>query len=73
MERSLRWKTLFLVLLVALSAVYLVPSAIGDVSTLPSWFTRLFSKKVQLGLDLQGGLHIVYGVDLDKAVDDKAG
>jgi preprotein translocase subunit SecD len=25
-----------------------------------------------MGLDLQGGLHIVYNIDLDKAVDDKA-
>ncbi len=32
----------------------------------------MFSKKVQLGLDLQGGLYTVYGVDLDKAVEDKA-
>ena len=32
----------------------------------------LFSKKINLGLDLQGGKHIVYNIDLDKAVDDKA-
>ena len=29
-------------------------------------------KKINLGLDLQGGMHIVYSIDLDKAVDDKA-
>src|SRR5262245_46197352 len=74
MERSLRWKSLFLTILVVLSILYLVPSAVRDSSRLPAWFTdHLFSKKVQLGLDLQGGLHIVYGIDLDKAVDDKAG
>ncbi|MBI4509133.1 MAG: protein translocase subunit SecD [Deltaproteobacteria bacterium] len=73
MDRALRWKTITLAMLIILSLVYLVPSAVGDVSTLPPWFTRLFSKKVQLGLDLQGGLHTVYGVDLNKAVDDKAG
>ncbi|MBP9088885.1 MAG: protein translocase subunit SecD [Kofleriaceae bacterium] len=27
---------------------------------------------MNLGLDLQGGLHLVYSIDLDKAVDDKA-
>src|SRR5690606_17249927 len=29
-------------------------------------------KKINLGLDLQGGSHIVYSIDLDKAVDDRA-
>lgn len=72
MERALRWKTITLGILVVLSVLYLVPSAI-DVSRLPTWYTKIFSKKVQLGLDLQGGLRTVYGVDLDKAVDDKAG
>ena len=73
MDRALRWKTYTLAALILLAAVYLVPSASGDLSRLPTWFSKLFSKKVQLGLDLQGGLHIVYGLDLDKAVDDKAG
>src|SRR5262249_50939091 len=61
-----------LALLVVLSAATLAPSVLGEES-LPSWFARLFSKKVKLGLDLQGGLHIVYRVDLDKVIDDKAG
>ena len=72
MEKTLRWKTLFLIALTALSIVYLVPSAVPAGKT-PPWFAKIFKNKVQLGLDLQGGLHIVYGVDLDKAVDDKAG
>ena len=40
----------------------------------PSWFLlrHLFSKQINLGLDLQGGKHIVYNIDLDKAIDDKA-
>jgi preprotein translocase subunit SecD len=70
MDRSLRWKALFLFALTFLSVVYLVPSLGRD---LPPWYERVFSNKVELGLDLQGGLHIVYGVDLDRVVDDKAG
>lgn len=73
MDRALRLKTFTLAFLTLLSVVYLLPSLVGDVSRLPPWFTRVFSKKVQLGLDLQGGLRTVYGVDTDKAVDDKAG
>jgi preprotein translocase subunit SecD len=72
MERALRWKTIVLAALVLLSAATLAPSVVGD-EALPGWFARMFSKKVKLGLDLQGGLHIVYRVDLDKVVDDKAG
>ena len=30
-----------------------------------------FQKRIQLGLDLQGGLHLVYEVNVDKAVSDK--
>src|SRR6266498_1038602 len=70
MDRSLRWKSLFLIALVVLSVLYLLPST-GQ--KLPPWFGKVFSNKVELGLDLQGGLHIVYGVDLDRVVDDKAG
>nr|HEX4315459.1 protein translocase subunit SecD [Kofleriaceae bacterium] len=49
----------------------LLPS-FADKGTLPSWFTSLFAKKINLGLDLQGGMHIVYSIDLEKAVDDRA-
>lgn len=70
MDRSLRWKTMFLAALVIFSAVYLLPSTGAK---LPTWFSRIFSKKVQMGLDLQGGLRIVYSVNLDKVIEDRAG
>src|SRR5215475_2386005 len=72
MERALRIKTIVLLLLVLISAVYLVPTLVSE-AHVPSWFSRVFNKRVKLGLDLQGGLHIVYRVDVDKVVDDKAG
>lgn len=71
MDRSLKWRTIFLVAVTALSFLLLVPT-IAPQGTLPSWFANVFSRKLQLGLDLQGGLHIVYSIDLEKAVDDKA-
>jgi preprotein translocase subunit SecD len=71
MDRKIRWRTFWLLVLVALSVVVLVPTVVKSES-LPLWFSKVFNKKVQLGLDLQGGLHIVYSVDLDKAVDDKS-
>lgn len=33
------------------------------------WYASPPSKKVRLGLDLKGGMHLVLGVDMDKAVD----
>jgi preprotein translocase subunit SecD len=71
MERSLRWKTLFLVFLIVLSVVYLLPSVV-PAEKLPPWFAKIFSKKVKLGLDLEGGQRIVYGLALDRAIEDKA-
>ncbi|HWN67816.1 MAG TPA: protein translocase subunit SecD [Haliangium sp.] len=49
----------------------LIPTLVPSESQ-PRWFNAIFNKKIQLGLDLQGGLYIVYSIDLDKAVDDKA-
>src|SRR5262249_18081254 len=71
MERSLRIKTIVLFVLVLVAGVYLLPTFVSD-EKLPGWFTGIFDKRVKLGLDLQGGLHIVYRVDLDKVIDDKA-
>jgi len=68
MDRSLKWRFLALFGSILLCVGVLAPSFIPD--RLPSWFP--FEKKVNLGLDLQGGLHIVYSIDLDRAVDDRA-
>jgi preprotein translocase subunit SecD len=69
MDRSLKWRTVALLAGLVLCACLLAPTWPGS-SSLPSWFP--FQKKISLGLDLQGGMHIVYSIDLDKAVDDKA-
>jgi preprotein translocase subunit SecD len=68
MERSLKWRTLALIGSIVLCFCTLAPSFIPE--KLPTWFP--WEKKINLGLDLQGGLHIVYSIDLDRAVDDKA-
>src|SRR5688500_8334780 len=71
MDRSLKWRTIFLVAVTVFSLLMLIPT-VTPPGQLPSWFARAFNQRIQLGLDLQGGLHIVYSIDLDKAVDDKA-
>src|SRR3954449_13480837 len=69
MDRSLKWRTLGLLFGLLLCGGLLAPTWPGRAS-LPSWFP--FKKKISLGLDLQGGVHIVYSIALDRAVDDKA-
>lgn len=70
MDRKTKWRTFWLAGLVLLSICVLTPTLVPSES-LPIWFSKMFSRKVNLGLDLQGGLHIVYSIDLNKAVDDK--
>src|SRR5262245_9300556 len=69
MDRSLRWRFIALAAIVLYCAGVLAPTLMPKGSR-PSWFP--FSKKISLGLDLQGGIHIVYSIDLDKALDDRA-
>jgi preprotein translocase subunit SecD len=71
MDRSLKWRTLILIGITLFSLATLAPSFV-ERGTLPTWFTSFFNKRMTMGLDLQGGLHIVYSIDLDKAVDDRA-
>jgi len=71
MDRSLRWRTIGLLAIIALCVLSLLPTLVGK-DRLPPWYGKFFEKEIQLGLDLQGGLQIEYSIDLDKAVDDKA-
>ena len=71
MDRKTKWRTFWLSLLTVLAICVMIPSLVPS-QNLPIWFNQLFDKKMQYGLDLQGGLYIVYSIDLDKAVDDKA-
>ena len=70
MERSWWWKALLYGALVALACLYLVPTVVPE-SQQPAFIKNHFQKRIQLGLDLQGGLHLVYEVHVDKAVSDK--
>jgi preprotein translocase subunit SecD len=70
MERSWWWKALLYGALVALACLYLVPTVVPEADQ-PALIKKYFQKRIQLGLDLQGGLHLVYEVHVDKAVSDK--
>ncbi len=66
MPRVIKWKIILLLLLTLVSIVLILPSF---VTTLPSWYKRyIYGQSLKLGLDLQGGMHLVLQVDLDKAI-----
>ena len=71
MDRTLKWRFLALLGIVVFCAATLAPSFVNK-DALPGWFSSLFSKRINLGLDLQGGKHIVYNIALDRAVEDRA-
>lgn len=81
MNKSLKWKIFLLILLIGYAGTTLFPSLytkfkgtdyIEGIKSNPnlSWAQRyLTSPGLQEGLDLQGGMHIVLKVDLEKAVE----
>jgi preprotein translocase subunit SecD len=70
MERSWWWKAALYGAVVVLSCLYLVPSVVPREKQ-PAVIQKLFHKRIQKGLDLAGGLRLVYNVDIDKAVSTK--
>ncbi|MCX7822599.1 MAG: protein translocase subunit SecD [Syntrophobacterales bacterium] len=63
----LRWRLIVVVGVCIVAIVYLVPSVSPQ---LPSWWKGILPReKLHLGLDLQGGMHLVLEVQTDKAVE----
>jgi preprotein translocase subunit SecD len=59
-----------LALVVVFSAVSFLPSYPAAFQALPPWLKRVFPNKgISLGLDLQGGIHLVLEVEEDRAVE----
>ncbi|MFA5324458.1 MAG: protein translocase subunit SecD, partial [Smithella sp.] len=55
-------------LIVCLGSLYfLIPTFISNIPS--PWDKYMFKEKIHLGLDLQGGMHLVLEIDTDKALD----
>lgn len=67
MDKSLKWRLAVVLAVLALSVAYTLPTFTDK---LPSWWP---DKKVSLGLDLMGGIHLVMGVDLEVVVENAVG
>jgi preprotein translocase subunit SecD len=67
MRQSVLTRTIIFAIAIVAAIIYLVPTF---VSPLPSWWTSFLpTDRINLGLDLQGGSHLVLGVKVDKAIE----
>src|SRR5438874_10369302 len=66
MIESMRVRGVLLFAFLAFCTIYLLPSMVE----LPKgwWFNR---KKLSYGLDIQGGAHLVYGVDVNGVLNER--
>jgi len=66
-SKNLGWRALIVLLTVVMSVIYLTPSL---TEKLPGWWSDMLpTEKINLGLDLQGGMHLVLEVESEKAVE----
>ena len=67
MSKGLTWRISLIFIFLFASLLYLTPTLFAK---LPSWWQGLLPKdKIHLGLDLQGGIHLVMEVETQKAVE----
>ena len=67
--KKVRGRLLLLVAVVVTSFLAFLPSFPDVFQALPAWAKSILpSKGISLGLDLQGGIHLVMEVDEDRAV-----
>lgn len=58
--KNISWKLILVIIVVIAAVIYIIPSM------KPTWWPH---KKINLGLDLQGGMHLVLEVDTEKALE----
>ena len=67
MTRNLLYRTLIVIAVTVAAVVYLVPTL---VKSLPGWWNAVLpNQAIRLGLDLQGGMHLVLEVQTEKALE----
>ncbi|NOZ25155.1 MAG: protein translocase subunit SecD [Nitrospirae bacterium] len=67
--KSIRWKVALIVGTVVLAIVFFLPNT-PAFKYMPKWWQEnMPNRGIALGLDLQGGIHLVFEVDGDRAVE----
>lgn len=67
--KILSLKRIIVIIVLIFSIVYSLPTFFSET---PNWLTSLNAKKMNLGLDLKGGVHFLMEVDLDEVVSSKS-
>jgi preprotein translocase subunit SecD len=68
MSNTIKLRALTVLFCVVLAVAALAPTVVRD--GLPDWWRGWFDP-IHLGLDLQGGMHLVLGVEVEKAVESR--
>ena len=69
MKKTIKWRAILLTFTTVLALLYILPS-LPWFEYLPIWWRdHLPHEKLKLGLDLQGGIHLVLEVESEKAVE----
>ena len=63
------FKQIIVIFVILFSVTYSLPTFFNEV---PNWLTSINAKKMNLGLDLKGGVHFLMQVDLDEVIDNKS-
>jgi len=66
-SKNIGWRSAIVLFVLLVSFIYLTPSLTSD---FPGWWSDVLpAEKIRLGLDLQGGMHLVLEVEASKAVE----
>src|SRR3990172_1285495 len=69
MKKSITWRFILIAVTLALAFIYFLPNTPLFAYMPGLWKKNMPSKGIVLGLDLQGGIHLVFEVQADKAVE----
>jgi len=68
MQKTLKWRFILTGFILLGALTYIMPSIMGE--NIPGWWKKpLPTDMVHLGLDLQGGIHLILEVEVGKAVE----
>src|SRR4030066_1983272 len=69
MKKRIQWRLILIGATLMLSAIFFLPNA-PFFKEMPEWWIKTMPDKgITLGLDLQGGIHLVFEVEGEKAVE----
>ena len=67
MLRGLKWRFILYAAVVVFTVLLILPTLTDQ---LPPWYGKIIpSEKIHLGLDLQGGMHLILEVEAEKAIE----